>query len=88
MFAAYNLIQWKQQTHHGRESGVRFGNPDFAALAQAFGAKGYHVGSAGELAPILREAFALPGPSIDDVPIDYSENEKLTERLGRLVCPI
>src|SRR5207237_103210 len=34
----YNLIQWKQQTHLGRESGVKFGNPDFVALAGAFGA--------------------------------------------------
>src|SRR5207249_9844621 len=39
----YNLIQWKQQTHLGRESGVKFGNPDFVALAVAFGAKGYRA---------------------------------------------
>ena len=34
----YNLIQWKQQTRLGRESGVAFTNPDFVALARAFGA--------------------------------------------------
>jgi acetolactate synthase I/II/III large subunit len=84
----YNLIQWKQQTHMGRESGVRFGNPDFVELARAFGAKGYRVESARQLAPILAEALAQPGPSIVDVPVDYRENAKLTARLGQLVCPI
>ena len=83
----YNLIQWKQQTQLGREAGVRFGNPDFVALAAAFGAKGYRVDSARALAPILAEALAQPGPSIVDVPVDY-ENAKLTAGLGQLICPI
>jgi acetolactate synthase-1/2/3 large subunit len=84
----YNLIQWKQQTHLGRESGVTFGNPDFVELARAFGAKGYRVESARQLGPILAEALAHTGPSIVDVPVDYRENAKLTARLGQLVCPI
>jgi len=84
----YNLIQWKQQTHLGRESGVTFGNPDFVELARAFGAKGYRVESARQLGPILAEALAHDGPSIVDVPVDYRENAKLTARLGQLVCPI
>jgi acetolactate synthase-1/2/3 large subunit len=84
----YNLIQWKQQTRLGRESGVEFTNPDFVALARAFGAKGFSVGSARDLAPILAEALAWSGPSVVDVPVDYRENPKLTERLGQLVCPI
>ena len=83
----YNLIQWKQQTHLGRESGVKFGNPDFVALAAAFGAKGYRVDSARALGPILAQALAHPGPSIVDVPVDY-ENAKLTAGLGQLICPI
>jgi acetolactate synthase-1/2/3 large subunit len=83
----YNLIQWKQQTHLGRESGVKFGNPDFVALAAAFGAKGYRVDSARALGPILAQALAHPGPSIVDVPVDY-ENARLTAGLGQLICPI
>jgi acetolactate synthase I/II/III large subunit len=83
----YNLIQWKQRTHLGRESGVKFGNPDFVALAAAFGAKGYRVDSARALGPILAQALAHPGPSIVDVPVDY-ENAKLTAGLGQLICPI
>ncbi len=85
---AYNLIQWKQQTHLGREAGVTFGNPDFVALAGAFGAKGYRVESARDCGRVLAEALAQPGPSIVDVPVDYGENAKLTARLGQLVCPI
>lgn len=85
---AYNLIQWKQQTHLGREAGVTFGNPDFVALAGAFGAKGYRVESARDCGPVLAEALAQPGPSIVDVAVDYGENTKLTARLGQLVCPI
>jgi acetolactate synthase-1/2/3 large subunit len=83
----YNLIQWKQQTHLGRESGVKFGNPDFVALAAAFGAKGYRVDSARALGPVLADAMAHPGPSIVDVPVDYA-NAKLTAGLGQLICPI
>lgn len=84
----YNLIEWKQQKQMGRTAGVRFGNPDFVALAQAFGARGVSVGSARELRPALTEALAHRGPSIVDVPVDYGENARLTERLGNLVCPI
>ena len=83
----YNLIQWKQQTHLGRESGVKFGNPDFVALAAAFGAKGFRVESARDLRPILTQALAHPGPSVVDVPVDY-EHAKLTAGLGQLICPI
>jgi acetolactate synthase-1/2/3 large subunit len=84
----YNLIQWKQQSRLGRESGVAFTNPDFVALAHAFGARGFRVDSARDLRPVLTEALAGSGPSIVDVPVDYRENPKLTERLGHLVCPI
>jgi len=84
----YNLIQWKQHTHLGRESGVTFGNPDFVELARAFDAKGFRVDSARQLGPTLAAALAHEGPSIVDVPVDYRENAKLTARLGQLVCPI
>lgn len=64
------------------------GNPDFVALARAFGCRGFRVGAADELIPALKEALAAPGPSVIDVPVDYRENLRLTERMGQLVCPI
>jgi acetolactate synthase-1/2/3 large subunit len=84
----YNLIQWKQRTRFHREAGVAIGNPDFVALARAFGAGGFRVESARQLGPVLREALAHRGVSVVDVPVDYGENEKLTARLGQLVCPV
>jgi acetolactate synthase-1/2/3 large subunit len=85
---AYGVIRWKQLTRYGREAGVAFGNPDFVALARAFGCRGLRVEGAGELIPALESAFAGRGPCLVDVPIDYRENLRLTERLGQLVCPL
>jgi acetolactate synthase-1/2/3 large subunit len=85
---AYGVIRWKQLSRYGRESGVEFGNPDFVALARAFGCRGVRVEAADELQPALESAFTGRGPCLIDVPVDYRENLKLTERMGQLVCPI
>ena len=53
-----------------------------------YGAKGYRVGAADELVPILKQAIADQTVVVVDCPVDYSENMKLTEKLGKLVCPI
>jgi acetolactate synthase-1/2/3 large subunit len=84
----YGLIKWHQLRLFGRESHVDFGNPDFVKYAESFGAKGYRVGAADELVPILRQAIADDTVAVIDCPVDYSENMKLTDRLGKLVCPI
>lgn len=84
----YGLIEWKQINQFGRTYGVSFNNPDFVQLARSFGAAGYRVEGADELAPILREAFNAGVPAVVDVPVDYRENLKLTEKLGKLVCYI
>ena len=83
----YGLIEWKQQTQFQRTTNVHFGNPDFVQYAESFGAKGYRVEKAGELAGILKIARAQPTVSIIDCPVDYQENLKLTEQLGNLICP-
>ncbi len=85
---AYGLIGWKQQSAFGRSFGVAFGNPDFAAYAQAFGLPGFRVESASDFLPTLRRAMDLPEPSVIEVAVDYSENLRLTEKLGRLTCAI
>ncbi|MBI5042079.1 MAG: hypothetical protein HZB57_13035, partial [Gammaproteobacteria bacterium] len=41
-----------------------------------------------ELRPALEEAFRQSGPAIISVPVDYRENVKLTERLGKIVCTL
>lgn len=83
----YGLIKWKQLAHFGRASHIDFHNPDFVQLAHSFGAKGYRVNSAAELVPTLQQAIRDNTVVIVDVPVDYSENMKLTERLNHLTCP-
>jgi len=85
---AYGSIRMKQLTRYGRELGVAFGNPDFVRLAEAFGATGIRIEGAAELIPALKTAFASRGPVVVEVPVDYRENLKLTERMGQIVCPV
>ena len=80
----YGLIDWKQRNQFGRPYAVEFGNPDFVAYAESFGIPGFRPASADDLYPTLMRALALDGPAVIDVPIDYSENVRLTERLGAL----
>ncbi len=80
----YGLIDWKQRNEFGRPFGVEFGNPDFVAFAESFGIAGFRVDSAADHYPTLMRALEVPGPSLVEVPIDYRENLRLTERLGAL----
>jgi len=84
----YGLIKWHQLRNFGRSSNITFNNPDFVKYAESFGAKGYRVESSGDLLPTLKKAIADNTVVIIDCPVDYSENMKLTEKLGELVCPI
>ncbi len=84
----YGLIKWHQDRRFGRETQIEFSNPDFVKYAESFGAKGYRVESAADLLPTIRQAIADDTVVLIDCPVDYSENMKLTEKLGQLVCPI
>ena len=79
----YGLIGWKQDIHFGRQAAVSFGNPDFVQLAESFGARGYQIGAADELLPTLRKALDDDVVSVIACPVDYRENARLIERLGR-----
>ncbi len=83
----YGLIKWKQMGKYNLGFGVDLGNPDFVKLAESFGAKGYRVEDASELGPVLQQAFEGPSSAVIDVRVDYSENLKLSERLGQMICP-
>lgn len=84
----YGLIKWHQLRRFGRETNIGFGNPDFVAYAQSFGAKGYRIEHAEQLLPTIEQAITDNTVVLIDCPVDYSENMKLTEKLGNLVCPI
>ncbi|MFT4572762.1 MAG: acetolactate synthase-1/2/3 large subunit [Candidatus Binatia bacterium] len=85
---AYGLIKWKQETQFGKHTDLDFGNPDFMKLADSFGWQGIYVDKSAELAPALEKSFQTPGPSLVVIPIDYRENNLLTQRLGDIACPI
>jgi acetolactate synthase-1/2/3 large subunit len=80
----YGLIDWKQRNEFGRPFGVEFGNPDFVAFARSFGVAGFRPTDTADLLPTLRRALEVDGPALVEVPIDYRENLRLTERLGAL----
>jgi acetolactate synthase-1/2/3 large subunit len=84
----YGLIEWHQMKKFGRSTHIEFTNPDFVKFAESFGARGYRVESAGELGPVLKQALGDGTVSVIDCPVDYSENMKLTEKLGNLQCRI
>jgi acetolactate synthase I/II/III large subunit len=71
---AFGMIRWKQAVDDFTDFGMTFGNPDFVAYAQAYGAKGSLVESADGLAPALEAAFTEGGVHLVTVPVDYSEN--------------
>ncbi|MCQ4364762.1 acetolactate synthase large subunit [Mycobacterium gordonae] len=80
----YGLIEWKMDLELGEHHYVSFGNPDIVKYAESFGAKGYRISSAEELLPTLRAALDDDGVSLIACPVDYSENLRLTDRLGEL----
>ena len=71
---AYGLIGWKMDLELGHHVEVGFSNPDFVAYAESFGARGYRVGAASDLRPMLQEALAADTVSGIDCPVDYTEN--------------
>ncbi|NIJ35343.1 acetolactate synthase large subunit [Sphingomonas oligoaromativorans] len=81
--AAYGMIRWKQAVDKFPDYGMTFGNPDFAAYARAYGAKGHTVETIDAVAATLEQAFSEGGVHIVAVPIDYSENVRvLVEELA------
>jgi acetolactate synthase I/II/III large subunit len=80
----YGLIEWKMDLDLGTHYYVRFTNPDVITYAESFGAKGYRITAADELLPTLRAALGDDGVSVIACPVDYSENLRLTDRLGQL----
>jgi acetolactate synthase I/II/III large subunit len=80
----YGLIEWKMDLELGAHYYVKFSNPDVVSYAESFGAKGYRITSADELLPTLKAALDDDGVSLICCPVDYSENLRLTDRLGEL----
>jgi acetolactate synthase I/II/III large subunit len=82
----YGVIQHHMDSRLGRHFGVDFGNPDLVTYAQSFGMRAHRIERADELLPALRSSLEGNAPSLIDCPIDYRENEKLSQALGEVIC--
>ena len=85
---SYGLIKWKMELELGHHSSVDFQNPDFVKYAESFGAKGYRIKESRELLPTLRNTLSDDTVSVIACPVDYSENIRLTNKLGNLIDPL
>jgi acetolactate synthase-1/2/3 large subunit len=65
----YGAMRMHQQRRFGRFIASDLVTPDFAAVAQAFGARGMRVESADEIGPALAAALAESRPVLIDVPL-------------------
>ncbi|NJN24187.1 MAG: acetolactate synthase large subunit [Acaryochloridaceae cyanobacterium RL_2_7] len=82
----YGLIEWKQQQRYGEATFVNFSNPNFVALAESMGLKGYDISSVESFVPTLKEALAQTVPTVINCPIDYRENLRFSQKSGELTC--
>ncbi len=67
--------QWQDGFFEGRRMASEYSwMPDFATLAEAFGARGFRMESYDEIEEVIEEALAYEGPSVVDAYIDPTEN--------------
>jgi acetolactate synthase-1/2/3 large subunit len=71
---SYGTIRSHQErAFPNRPWGTDLSNPDFAALAQAFGAQGYTITNAAQAAEIVPEAMSAKGPVVVEVRSDVRQ---------------
>ena len=67
----YGTIRMHQEKHYpGRVSGTDLANPDFAALARAYGGKGWIVETQANFAPALEAALACGTLAVIELKLD------------------
>ena len=74
---AYGMIKWKQAGMGFDAFGLDYGNPDFVKYAESYGARGILIESTESFLPILKEALDSKGVTLIELPVDYSENERV-----------
>ncbi len=74
---AYGMIKWKQANMNFANFGMDMGNPDFVKYAESYGAKGYRPTSADDFDRILQHCIDTHDVHLIDVPIDYSDNDRI-----------
>jgi acetolactate synthase-1/2/3 large subunit len=77
---SYGMIRWKQANMGFKDWGLTYGNPDFVKYAEAYGATGHRVTTAESLPELLARALDAPGVQLIEVPMDYSENDRILNK--------
>jgi acetolactate synthase-1/2/3 large subunit len=65
----YGAIKYLQERMFGRWGETELANPDFPALARAFGARGERIRGVADLRGALEAAFAAGGPTVIELPL-------------------
>jgi acetolactate synthase-1/2/3 large subunit len=69
---AFGALKLFQDRHlKGRQIGVDLHNPDFALLAQAYGARGVKLRASADLSEALADAVRQGGPTVIECPLDF-----------------
>jgi len=69
------VAQWQRLFYKGRYAAVKLGSvPDFAKLAQAYGAEGVRVGSLKEFSDAMKKALKTAVTTVIDVPISPEDD--------------
>jgi acetolactate synthase-1/2/3 large subunit len=69
------VAQWQRMFYKGRYAAVKLGSvPDFAKLAQAYGAEGVRVGSLKEFSDAMKKALKTEVTTVIDVPISPEDD--------------
>ncbi len=76
----YGMIKWKQKAMGLEDFGLDTGNPDFVKYAEAYGARGHRLESASGFLNLLTRCLESPGVHVVEVPVDYSENDRVLTR--------
>ncbi|MGJ8634139.1 MAG: acetolactate synthase large subunit [Luteolibacter sp.] len=74
---AYGMIKWKQAHMQFEDYALDFGNPCFVKYAESYGAHGHRLEATDDLKPLIRKCQEQGGIHVIDIPIDYSENDRI-----------
>jgi acetolactate synthase-1/2/3 large subunit len=72
---SYGTIRSHQErAYPNRPYGTDLSNPDFAALARAYGAAGFCISDAGQATSVVAEAMSAKGPVVIEVRSDVRQS--------------
>ena len=84
---AYGMVKWKQGGMEMDDFGLSFGNPNFVEYGKSYRAQGHLLKKSADLVPLLKKCLKAKGVHLIEVPVDYSENERvLFEELKNKTC--